>query len=712
MVVEWDVPYNYAFGTVSVQFNLQNANSNAVIKEIKFTDLGTDESAATLLGKRKVSYIYADEFGAGEEPGDQLADGEYYFRNVKTGYYLNSGMTWGTLAVVKPQARAIDLKANADGTYNATTSVGNFKVDNAEVYMDGKDVVATTITPKDGYYTISVGGKYLVPNEHFNWMTTDWHKDQPHCDEGEQYTIKLADEPGEDGLWEVISREEMLAAFENATADEPAEATFLIKAAGIDVNDADNATAWKYTVGGEKAEIVFPAGSWGSGMTEWYNNATYAWLVNDEPEADSEDVVSQEVEGVPAGTYVATYRIVNQDNTPLTVKFNDVEAEAHAYTDADLWHNSVCAPLKNGVKTATFTVGEDGKLSIKMIKQSKAGEQNRFAFKHVYLSYIGEAAAVEEDGKTAETAWQISTPEDIEGMKDKVSTAAPTYFKLMNDIDMTGINHVPTVGSANNDFGKTIHFDGNNHVISNLTSVAENEEFYYASLFGVFQGSVKNLGLVDVNLKSNLGVAGIGGYVGYGVATTVDNCYVTGKIESLTAYAGGIMGTNSADATISNSYAQVDVKGKAYAGGLVGRGRKAITLNNCYVSGTVAGEGKVNLLATTDQDKDVTLTVNNVVVVNTGATDMTNYGTMVTGTPTTDINAVKTWAAFNEGKLFNDLPALNWQDVAGSGIDEIASDDENAPVEYYNLQGIRVENPSNGLYIRKQGSKATKVLVR
>ena len=38
--------------------------------------------------------------------------------------------------------------------------------------------------------------------------------------------------------------------------------------------------------------------------------------------------------------------------------------------------------------------------------------------------------------------------------------------------------------------------------------------------------------------------------------------------------------------------------------------------------------------------------------------------------------------------------------------------DDNAPVEYYNLQGVRVENPANGLYIRRQGSKAEKVIVR
>lgn len=46
-----------------------------------------------------------------------------------------------------------------------------------------------------------------------------------------------------------------------------------------------------------------------------------------------------------------------------------------------------------------------------------------------------------------------------------------------------------------------------------------------------------------------------------------------------------------------------------------------------------------------------------------------------------------------------------------SGINNVAFD-ENAPVEYYNLQGVRVANPANGIYIVKQGTKATKVFVK
>ena len=45
-----------------------------------------------------------------------------------------------------------------------------------------------------------------------------------------------------------------------------------------------------------------------------------------------------------------------------------------------------------------------------------------------------------------------------------------------------------------------------------------------------------------------------------------------------------------------------------------------------------------------------------------------------------------------------------------SGINDVTID-ENAPVEYYNLQGVKVENPENGIFIKRQGAKATKVVL-
>ncbi|MDE6333676.1 MAG: hypothetical protein K2L77_03410, partial [Muribaculaceae bacterium] len=50
--------------------------------------------------------------------------------------------------------------------------------------------------------------------------------------------------------------------------------------------------------------------------------------------------------------------------------------------------------------------------------------------------------------------------------------------------------------------------------------------------------------------------------------------------------------------------------------------------------------------------------------------------------------------------------------AATEGVSDIITDNSNAPVEYFNLQGVRVANPENGLYIRRQGNKAEKVLVK
>ena len=52
--------------------------------------------------------------------------------------------------------------------------------------------------------------------------------------------------------------------------------------------------------------------------------------------------------------------------------------------------------------------------------------------------------------------------------------------------------------------------------------------------------------------------------------------------------------------------------------------------------------------------------------------------------------------------------------VDNAGVADIVIDDENAPVEFYNLNGVRVnrDNLVPGLYIRRQGAKASKITVR
>lgn len=46
---------------------------------------------------------------------------------------------------------------------------------------------------------------------------------------------------------------------------------------------------------------------------------------------------------------------------------------------------------------------------------------------------------------------------------------------------------------------------------------------------------------------------------------------------------------------------------------------------------------------------------------------------------------------------------------SADGIEGVAADDTNAPAVYYNLQGVQVANPENGMYIKVQGNKVEKV---
>lgn len=48
-----------------------------------------------------------------------------------------------------------------------------------------------------------------------------------------------------------------------------------------------------------------------------------------------------------------------------------------------------------------------------------------------------------------------------------------------------------------------------------------------------------------------------------------------------------------------------------------------------------------------------------------------------------------------------------------SGIENVLTEaDADAPVEFFNIQGVRVANPQNGLYIRRQGNKVEKIYLK
>ena len=72
---------------------------------------------------------------------------------------------------------------------------------------------------------------------------------------------------------------------------------------------------------------------------------------------------------------------------------------------------------------------------------------------------------------------------------------------------------------------------------------------------------------------------------------------------------------------------------------------------------------------------------------------------------------------------FNSLEYNKWDNTATQtasvdditlpevGVESIATDN-NAPVRYYNLQGVEISKPANGIFIRVQGGNASKVVVK
>ena len=56
------------------------------------------------------------------------------------------------------------------------------------------------------------------------------------------------------------------------------------------------------------------------------------------------------------------------------------------------------------------------------------------------------------------------------------------------------------------------------------------------------------------------------------------------------------------------------------------------------------------------------------------------------------------------------LCPVKYELVQGTGVESIEEDE--TPAEYFTLEGIRVENPAKGIYIRRQGEKVTKVLIK
>ena len=230
-----------------------------------------------------------------------------------------------------------------------------------------------------------------------------------------------------------------------------------------------------------------------------------------------------------------------------------------------------------------------------------------------------------EGAGTESDPYRLSTTRDLLAMKPALVHGQMTYFKLMNDIDMSSIeNWDPLNPDGPYDLG--IVFDGGGHSLKNLKSKGK----HYSSFFGVLYGKCHNVKFVDAEIEAigdNSGSGIIGGYIGTaGKPGYVSDVTVSGSVTNNAAGqpVGGLCGT-AREAEIENCKTSGltvinNVKSES-VGGLCGimrgatvRGCEAdVKVVNNFGDGTPAGRtaaGGVAGRTNTEDDKTLIDAIN------------------------------------------------------------------------------------------------------
>ena len=215
-----------------------------------------------------------------------------------------------------------------------------------------------------------------------------------------------------------------------------------------------------------------------------------------------------------------------------------------------------------------YDFDNDGRIEIRTIAQLQA----------IRHDLDGNGAAAE--GEPA-TAYAVAFPNAATGMG--CPDAGCAGYELTRDLDFLEVASADAwtpVGDYDNPFAAD--FDGNGHVISNLSISARSA--YYVGLFGVTGtgSNIQRVGLEDANVVGKEGVGGLVGINGGSIAAS----YVTGTVLATSGgRTGGLVGINRGP--ITTSYASVNVSGLPFAGGLVGKNDGAITAS--YSTGDASG---------------------------------------------------------------------------------------------------------------------------
>lgn len=244
-----------------------------------------------------------------------------------------------------------------------------------------------------------------------------------------------------------------------------------------------------------------------------------------------------------------------------------------------------------------ITKGE--KIRVKVIKTVLDSENGLYTLSVSYTSLDYKINTVNYDFipvSTAEQLSKIGSGEvfNIEGTNYEYKANA--NYKLINDIDLAGINWTP----INRDLECVL--DGAGHKITNLTITSDtNINKAEIGLFANFTGLIENLELknVNINIKGFTNNAatvtektGVGAFVGVMREGYIENCKVSGNITAETDNIGGFVGHTLKDGmvVVEDSDNNANVKGtqnSSNVGGIIGCSLGSISLKNTNNTGKI-----------------------------------------------------------------------------------------------------------------------------
>ncbi len=196
-------------------------------KQRNFQWMGIDNVRLTYYGQERHSSEEIDGAGAA-----------VYLRNKKSGMFLNAGQSWGTQAVMSPHALDFRLVELPNGRYALDSRINNGGGNHyaaANGYLDGTVTEFHIDRTENGSYTLRpVGENYWGHTTAKELNTTLTHKNLPEAQ------------------WDILTKATLSAELNDATAESPADATFLIKCPDFGRNDS-RITAWQgdFTQGGD-----------------------------------------------------------------------------------------------------------------------------------------------------------------------------------------------------------------------------------------------------------------------------------------------------------------------------------------------------------------------------------------------------------------------------------------------------------------------------